>query len=320
MADGVMPVKALSMQTVTKYVTQFGSRVAQLDRRIKFLALLTVTLFLLTRSALVVANFPRLQLWMGKDACSVWRAEDLSLWQPKNQEWWEKLCMLEGELEKIDYKCVDSRWMGNRIVCFDPELFPKNNCTVYSFGINFDFSFDDAMAAYGCTVYSFDPSMNISEQKHAERVYFKTTGLSGKDDDHFQPRIDGYVRSPTTWRMRRLESIMKELGHAPGALTLLKMDIEGYEWDVVQDILSTEGLFQSIPQVLLEWHLFADRPPRSRYDELISIYFRYRDTGLQKFYWQSEGRDHFIGRLYSQVETSWVNSRFLRSSRNTSVK
>ncbi|KAK7115016.1 hypothetical protein V1264_000966 [Littorina saxatilis] len=73
MADGVMPVKALSMQTVTKYVTQFGSRVAQLDRRIKFLALLTVTLFLLTRSALVVANFPRLQLWMGKDACSVWR-------------------------------------------------------------------------------------------------------------------------------------------------------------------------------------------------------------------------------------------------------
>ena len=53
----------------------------------------------------------------------------------------------------------------------------------------------------------------MSEHKHAERVYFKVTGLSGSDDDHFQPRMDGYVRKPTTWRMRRLTSIMKELGH-----------------------------------------------------------------------------------------------------------
>ena len=103
-----------------------------------------------------------------------------------------------------------------------------------------------------------------------------------------------------------------------GSLTILKIDIESYEWDVVDDILSTEGLFASIPQVLIEWHLFAEAPPRSRYDELVSIYFRFKDSGFRKFHWQSEGRDHFIGRLRSQAETSWVNRRFIGQTKKIS--
>ena len=98
----------------------------------------------------------------------------------------------------------------------------------------------------------------------------------------------------------------------------MKIDIESYEWDVVDDILATEGLFASIPQLLIEWHLFADAPPRSRYDELVSIYFRFKDTGFQKFHWQSEGRDHFIGSLHTQAETSWVNPRFMQQKKQIS--
>ena len=96
-----------------------------------------------------------------------------------------------------------------------------------------------------------------------------------------------------------------------GSLTILKIDIESYEWDVVDDILSTEGLFASIPQVLIEWHLFAEAPPRSRYDELVSIYFRFKGIGFRKFSWKDEGRDHRFWNLFTQSETSWVNPHFM---------
>ena len=51
---------------------------------------------------------------------------------------------------------------GGWEICDDPAVRPRPGpgCIVYSFGINYDFSFDDHVAQiYGCHVYSFDPSM-----------------------------------------------------------------------------------------------------------------------------------------------------------------
>ena len=49
---------------------------------------------------------------------------------------------------------VDGAWF----VCFDKHLFLENNCTVLSFGINTDPSFDvELVDKYKCRVESFDP-------------------------------------------------------------------------------------------------------------------------------------------------------------------
>ena len=93
---------------------------------------------------------------------------------------------------------------------------------------------------------------------------------------------------------------------------MLKIDIEAYEWEVMADILSNEGLVESIPQVFVEWHLFDDYPPRDRYDKYLSTYFRFKATGLKKFFTGVEGKNHTLEGLKTQAETGWVNPRFFK--------
>ena len=66
------------MQTLKKYGTQALAKLAQVDRRVKLLALVVVAVMVLTRTSIVVANFPRL-LWLGADACAAWRGECLHI-------------------------------------------------------------------------------------------------------------------------------------------------------------------------------------------------------------------------------------------------
>ncbi|XP_025085904.1 uncharacterized protein LOC112559135 isoform X1 [Pomacea canaliculata] len=195
------------------------------------------------------------------------------------------LCM-ENDWSRERYQCQDKRQMGNWPVCFDKNLIPQSNCLVYSFGIDYDFRFDDAMANIGCTVYSFDPSMlDTPDHKRGDRVFFKRMGISDKDDDHFVPRVDEYVekrRAVNGWPMRRLQTILDQLGHKKEQLTVLKLDIEGYEWDVTRDLLDS-GILSSVPQFLVEWHLFTDFPPRERVPDAVDTYFRVSDMGFQLF-------------------------------------
>ena len=51
---------------------------------------------------------------------------------------------------------------GAYYLCKDKKMWPyskdsKNRCLVYSFGIDWDFKFDDAIAMLGCEVHAFDP-------------------------------------------------------------------------------------------------------------------------------------------------------------------
>lgn len=44
---------------------------------------------------------------------------------------------------------------GEKWICYDSNLAPNpNDCLVYSFGINDEWSFDDALDQYGCQVRS----------------------------------------------------------------------------------------------------------------------------------------------------------------------
>ena len=75
----------------------------------------------------------------------------------------EKVAGKLGFPEK-SYACQSSARIGRigdggRNICLDHISFGNSECVVYSFGVNFDFSFDKAMAILGCKVHSFDPYM-----------------------------------------------------------------------------------------------------------------------------------------------------------------
>lgn len=54
---------------------------------------------------------------------------------------------------------------GQKSVCLDPGLAPPPGiCVVYSFGLSDDWSFESAMALYGCDVYAFDPSLQFPKK------------------------------------------------------------------------------------------------------------------------------------------------------------
>ena len=144
----------------------------------------------------------------------------------------------------------------------------KADSIVYSFGIGEDISFDLAlMKDCGCEVFGFDPTPRsiawVRSQDPPAAFHVKEIGVAGYDgkasfapprdpthishsmsapnDDASAPRVE--------FEVRRLSTLMKEHGHE--RLDLLKMDVEGAEYDVIEDLLS-QGLRPT--QFLVEFH------------------------------------------------------------------
>ncbi|KAK3877250.1 hypothetical protein Pcinc_018048 [Petrolisthes cinctipes] len=126
---------------------------------------------------------------------------------------------------------------GDKKVCLDEILStaakrPNGSCLVYSFGIGHDFSFDMAMSLLGCEVFAFDDdeSHSIYPVQPFPRVHFSQTRLGWLllyqvVDNRIENSIYNYLYRP-------LDNIMYILGHTEVTLHLLKVDIEGTEWDI----------------------------------------------------------------------------------------
>lgn len=141
---------------------------------------------------------------------------------------------------------------GHKAVCLDKHISPDmNNCLAYSFGIANEWAFDEAMAKYGCQVYSFDPSMNVSTHDRSEHIHFYDIGLDGENRLH-----------PTKgWRMKTASSIYEMLAgrHGDSALIdVFKIDIETSEWDAIPQMLNSGFLANRVKQLVAEIHLEAD--------------------------------------------------------------
>ena len=185
------------------------------------------------------------------------------------------------EHHKSDLYRIDGGWFA----CMDGQArLQKNKCTVLSFGVNHDFTFDqEASQDYGCLVHSFDPFI---EDEFFTRLRKKnghgtsseiTLNVDNKWKFHRIGVTDkkGQTRTPEYW-MLSLDSILDYTGLKNQVIDILKMDIEGAEEDVLKD-LDIDYACKYIKQILLETHPgFKGIPSllRNRIERCFSLFRR----------------------------------------------
>jgi len=198
---------------------------------------------------------------------------------------------------------------GQKAVCIQPEPVapPPGSCLVYSIGINNEWSFDDTMEQYGCTVYAFDPSMEDAKDQfnRSSAIHFYKIGLGAEDD----------TNSSSGWKMLSLGSIRRFLGHQDRVIDYLKVDIEGEEWNVLPELMKAGELAQ-VRQMGFEIHL-PDDGPLKKYQELAGILWSLeKEHGMIRF--DSKVNPWYIG-PFKQLgfngsfgyEIAWYNRKFL---------
>eukprot|EP00981_Chlorochromonas_danica_P000723 scaffold156_cov173-Ochromonas_danica.AAC.11 len=187
-------------------------------------------------------------------------------------------------------------------------------CLIYSYGLvihslggylilGADWSFDNAAEAFGCEVHGFDPSGPLWRQgmygggfQHIDyaRVYpskhkaFHNWGIGAADIAIYPP---GTVpqdwpglgdppfsfSNPEPWEMRSVERTLTDLGHSNRTLSVLKIDVEGAEWDSLQAFLGSSNIRHRIahghfPQLLLEFHWDPESRARNgRNDKVLKM-------------------------------------------------
>jgi len=180
---------------------------------------------------------------------------------------------------KPDKKVFGSKYGGHCVALEGLD----NTSIVYSVGLGFDVSFDlELIETYGLTVLAFDPTPKSIEYIHSIEVpaEFKLFdyGMSGKDGRMtFNPPLDStHVSFTTTDRpettnqsieveMKALSTIMKENKHQE--IDILKMDIEGSEYGVIDEICEKNI---SVKQILIEFHHHFPSIPVSHTKKAIS--------------------------------------------------
>ena len=176
------------------------------------------------------------------------------------------------------YLCVDTNHYpvvqyGNEyggFFIYDKDIKKEAHPIVYSFGIGEDLSFSESLERISplLSIYAYDPTPKAIKfvQSHElyrnEHFHFFTYGLSDKDEStlFFLPKNEKYVSGSAEFHdelesvgvdveMRSLNTILKYNGH--NHINLLKMDIEGSEFKVVESLNKIDA---KIDQICMEVH------------------------------------------------------------------
>jgi FkbM family methyltransferase len=163
---------------------------------------------------------------------------------------------------------VNKQTVGGWVIC--PQLLSKNS-VIYSLGIGEDIAFDlELVRQFDLVVHGFDPTPNSADWLAGKNIpdgfAFHPWAVAARDGMlRLNPRVDrrgkvsrdmytliesagvdsGSIEVPAY----TVESIMSKLNH--DRLDILKMDIEGAEYDVIDGLLATNI---RPDQLLIEFH------------------------------------------------------------------
>ncbi len=135
-----------------------------------------------------------------------------------------------------------------------PRNLFNSDSICYCVGCGMDISFDLGMIeSFGCDIYGFDPTPKavkyVNDVAGQESKYhFYELGLWDEEDTlrFYTPKNPAHVSHSAlnlqkteeyiNVKVKRLSKIMEELGHSN--LSLLKIDIEGAEYKVIESIIN----------------------------------------------------------------------------------
>lgn len=181
--------------------------------------------------------------------------------------------MKESETQKVRFNLDCERWGTEYGGFYIPHDFVnEKSFLVYSFGIGEDLSFSEAVINQGGVCYAFDPTPKaIKFVEHHQlfsdpNFHFLPYGISDTDgeEDFYLPKRPDYVsasiiphksvdhENAIKVKMKTLRTIMQELGHEK--IDILKMDIEGAEFQVMDNIMDPDLEPIDIKLVCLETH------------------------------------------------------------------
>lgn len=163
----------------------------------------------------------------------------------------------------------DFKWFGNNYGGFylNPVLLNENSI-VYSIGIGEDVSFDlDIIKNFNCNVFGFDPTPKsiswVKSQNLNKLFVFNEYGISKYSGlvKFYLPQNKNHVSGSSRKNsnldekelisvpMKSFLDIVNSYNHTE--IDVLKIDIEGSEYDVLFDILKS-GIV--VKQILIEFH------------------------------------------------------------------
>lgn len=149
---------------------------------------------------------------------------------------------------------------GGKWTCNVPELTHNNDCLVYSFGSAGDFSFEVGLLELlqgQCEIHTFDitnlePIASYPPQYfHAIHKHMWGLGVYDETIRLIERGVEKDVQ------MKSLQTIMRELGHQGRTLHILKIDIEGGEFGLLNNHTFWREFDQSgakVEQLLFELH------------------------------------------------------------------
>jgi FkbM family methyltransferase len=138
---------------------------------------------------------------------------------------------------------------------------------VISAGVGKDISFDlEVNKAHACRVIMIDPSptgrQTIEQSKPLPPgLVFESIGIADRDENisfaspyhpdegSFRLPTNGHSSPTNTFRCERIATLMRR--HALNSIDLLKIDIEGFEYGVLRDLLKTKC---KVGQICVEFH------------------------------------------------------------------
>jgi hypothetical protein len=157
---------------------------------------------------------------------SVWRPEPWNV--PRGMYLWDWF--------PNSYTCPSRERLGRvgdggKWTCGVELMKQTEDCIVYSYGVRDDVTFElELIARTGCRVHAFDPSIGSisvpADLVKSGHFTWHKQALAGRSG-----AVGGFANAET------LHDTMNRLGHS--RLTLLKVDIEGSEWDVFSHLFST---------------------------------------------------------------------------------
>lgn len=145
---------------------------------------------------------------------------------------------------------------GAKYVCNIHHIKQQEHCVYYGVGVDGEVHFDEALVKYlpHCEMHAFDPTPGSSAGLMPRKLqdlnitFHKNYGLTASDGPLSignLPDLEG----------RSLATIRRQLGHTQRPIDILKIDIEGSEWEVLESIM--EGCDRSNPvahQLQIEFH------------------------------------------------------------------